>query len=156
MATLTTNKNFLSPVGFQFKINSNLYPNLEYFAVGCTLPGITINQTEQGYRGVSLGFTGDRLEFEELSLRINVTENLDNYIETFNWMHSLAQSNDPESLKVDATLLILTSHNNVIKEIQFKDVFPTSMASVEFDAQAESVEYVQMDVSFAYTNFEFV
>lgn len=155
MATLTTNKNFLSPVGFQFKINSNTYANLEYFAVGCTLPGLTIARVDQAYRGVSLAFTGDRLEFEDLSLRINVTENLDNYIETFDWIHNIAQSGKAEDFKQDATLLILTSHNNVIKEVEFKGVFPTSMAAVEFDAQADSIEYVQMDVTFAYTNFEF-
>ena len=156
MATLTTNKNFLSPVGFQFKINSNEYPNLEYFAVGATLPGLSITAAEQSYRGVNLAFTGDRLAFDDLTLRINVTEDLDNYIETFNWLHNLAQTNNAEDLKVDATLLILTSHNNVNKEIKFKGVFPTSMTPIEFDAQAESIDYVQMDITFAYTNFEFV
>jgi hypothetical protein len=30
------------------------------------------------------------------------------------------------------------------------------MAPIEFDAQAESIDYVQMDITFAYTNFEFV
>ena len=156
MATLTTNKNFLSPVGFQFKINSNLYPNLEYFAVAATLPGLSITAVDQSYRGVNLAFTGDRLSFEDLTIRINVTENLDNYIETFDWLHNLAQSKTAEDLKVDATLLILTSHNNVNKEIQFKGVFPTSISPIEFDAQSESIDYVKMDVSFAYTNFEFV
>lgn len=156
MATLTTNKNFLSPVGFQFKISSNLYPNLEYFAVAATLPGLSMSAVDQSYRGVNLAFTGDRLAFEDLTLRINVTEDLDNYIETFDWLHSLAQTNNAEDQKVDATLLILTSHNNVNKEIKFKGVFPTSMAPIEFDAQAESIDYVQMDISFAYTNFEFV
>ena len=155
MATLTTNKNFLSPVGFQFKISSTEYPNLEYFAVGATLPGLSITAAEQSYRGVNLAFTGDRLAFDDLTLRINVTEDLDNYIETFNWLHNLAQTNNAEDLKVDATLLILTSHNNVNKEIKFKGVFPTSMAPIEFDAQAESIDYVQMDITFAYTNFEF-
>ncbi len=156
MATLTTNKNFLSPVGFQFKISSTEYPNLEYFAVGATLPGLSITAAEQSYRGVNLAFTGDRLAFDDLTLRINVTEDLDNYIETFNWLHNLAQTNNAEDQKVDATLLILTSHNNVNKEIQFKGVFPTGMAPIEFDAQAESIDYVQMDITFAYTNFEFV
>jgi len=156
MATLTTNKNFLSPVGFQFKISSTEYPNLEYFAVGATLPGLSITAAEQSYRGVNLAFTGDRLAFDDLTLRINVTEDLDNYIETFNWLHNLAKTNNAEDLKVDATLLILTSHNNVNKEIKFKGVFPTSMTPIEFDAQAESIDYVQMDITFAYTNFEFV
>ena len=67
----------------------------------------------------------------------------------------LAQSKNSEDLKVDATLLILTSHNNVVKEVEFKGVFPTSMAPVEFDAQADSVNYVQMDITFSYTYFEF-
>ena len=155
MATLTTNKNFLSPVGFQFKISSNLYPNLEYFAVAATLPGLNMTKAEQSYRGVNLSFTGDRLTFDDLSLRINITENLENYIETFDWMHKLAQQKDAEDLKVDATLLILTSHNNVVKEIEFKGVFPTSMEPIQFDAQVESVEYVQMEVGFGYTYFEF-
>jgi hypothetical protein len=154
MATLTTNKNFLSPTGFQFKIDT-LYPNLEYFAVAATLPGLSITAVEQSYRGVNLSFTGDRLSFEDLTLRINVTENLENYIETFNWIHNLGQAEKAEDFKVDATLLILSSHNNVVQEIIFKGVFPTSIATVEFDAQTETVEYVQMDVTFSYTNFEF-
>ena len=155
MATLTTNKNFLSPVGFQFKINNSKYPNLEYFAVACSLPGISMTPTSTPYRGVNLQFTGDRLQFDDLVLRINVTENLDNYIETFDWLHDAAQKGIAEDLKADATLLILTSHNNVVKEIEFKGVFPISMSPIEFDAQAESIDYVQMDVSFSYTNFEF-
>ena len=156
MATLTTNKNFLSPVGFQFKVDSVTYPNLEYFAVAATLPGISITPAETPYRGVNLSFTGDRLTFDDLAIRVNVTENMENYIETFDWIHNIAQRGDAEDLKVDATLLILSSHNNVTKEIQFKGVFPTNITPVEFDAQAESVEYVQMDITFAYTNFEFV
>ena len=155
MATLTTNKNFLSPVGFQFKISSNQYPNLEYFAVAATLPGVNMSATQTPYKGVNLQFTGDRLAFEDLSLRVNVTENLENYIETFDWLHSIAQSKNSEELKVDATLLILSSHNNVVKEVEFKGVFPTSLSPIDFDAQAVSIQYVQMDITFSYTNFEF-
>ena len=155
MATLTTNKNFLSPVGFQFKISSNQYPNLEYFAVAATFPGVNMSATQTPYKGVNLQFTGDRLAFEDLSLRVNVTENLENYIETFDWLHSIAQSKNSEELKVDATLLILSSHNNVVKEVEFKGVFPTSLSPIDFDAQAESIQYVQMDITFSYTNFEF-
>jgi len=156
MATLTTNKNFLSPVGFQFKIDFTKYPNLEYFAVAATLPGISISAVDSPYRGVNLAFTGDRLSFEDLALRVNITENMENYIETFDWLHNLAQTNNAEEFKCDATLLILSSHNNVTKEIKFKDGFPTNLTPVEFDVQVEGVEYAQMDVTFAYTNFEFV
>ena len=79
---------------------------------------------------------------------------MENYIETFQWIHNIAQNNNPESFKEDATLLILNSHNNVTKEIKFNGIYPINMAAVEFDSQAESVEFVQMDITFGYTNFE--
>jgi hypothetical protein len=84
-----------------------------------------------------------------------VTENMENYIETFDWMHNIIQSKNAEDFKADATLLVLSSHNNVTKEIKFSGIFPTSISAVEFDSQADSVEYAQMDITFQYTNFEF-
>jgi len=155
MATLTTNKNFLSPVGFSFKVDHTKYPNLEYFVVAATLPSMQLASAEQPYRGVNLSFTGDRLTFDDLAIRANITENMENYIETFDWMHNIIQSGTAEDFKADATLLVLSSHNNVTKEIKFSGIFPTSLSAVEFDSQAESVDYAQMDISFAYTNFEF-
>jgi isopentenyl phosphate kinase len=44
----------------------------------------------------------------------------------------------------------------VVKEVKFNGVFPVSMSPIEFDAQADSIEYAQMDITFQYTNFEFV
>lgn len=156
MATLTTNKNFLSPIGFSMKINSNKYANLEYYCVSATLPGFSLPAVDTPYKGTNLAFTGDRIVFEDLTLRVAITEDFENYIETFDWMHSLMQSDTPESLKEDGTLLILNSHNNVSKEIKFNSMFPTNIAGVEFNTQANDVEMVQCDISFAYTNFEFV
>lgn len=42
------------------------------------------------------------------------------------------------------------------KEIKFKDVFPTAITGVDFDSQSTDVEMVQIDITFAYTSFEFV
>ena len=119
MATLTTNKNFLSPVGFRFKLDSNTYPNLEYFCTQVTLPGLTLGSVDVPYRGANLSMTGDRMSFEDLNITFNITENMENYIETFDWMHNII--NTGETFKADATLLILSSHNNVTKKIKFND-----------------------------------
>ena len=120
MATLTTNKNFLSPVGFQFKINSDTYPNLEYFCVSANLPDVSVNVSEQPFRGVNVKYTGDTLTFSDLTLRVNLLENMENYVETFDWMHNIIKKGDAEGFQEDGTLLILNSHNNVAKEINFK------------------------------------
>ena len=84
-----------------------------------------------------------------------ITENMENYIETFEWIHNVTQTNNAEDFKADATLLILSSHNNVTKEIKFNGIFPTSLSAVEFDSQAEAIDYAQMDITFSYTSFEF-
>ena len=152
--TLTTNKNFLSPVGFQFKVNAKQFPNVEYFCTAVTLPGITLSESNVPYKGVNVAMTGDRINFDELAIRFNVTENMDNYIEMFNWMHNIINSADAESYKFDATLSILTSHNNVSKEISFKDCFPTNLSALEFSTQQTDVEYLQADTSFKYTYYE--
>ncbi len=152
--TLTTNKNFLSPVGFQFKVNAKQFPNVEYFCTAVTLPGIALAESNVPYRGVNVAMTGDRINFDELAIRFNVTENMDNYIEMFNWMHNIINSADAESYKFDATLSILTSHNNISKEISFKDCFPTNLSALEFSTQQTDVEYLQADTSFKYTYYE--
>ena len=153
---LTTNKNFLSPVGFGFKIDTVEFPNLEYFCTAVNLPGINNGDTAVPYRGVNLAFTGDRMGFDDLSIRFNITENMENYIETFNWMHNLIQKKDADkTYKNDATLLIYSSHNNVNQEIRFYDVFPIQLSSVEFNAQGTDIEYLQADLVLKYTSFEF-
>ena len=152
MATLTTNKNFLSPVGFQFKIDSNQYPNVEYFCTAVTLPDISAAETPIPYKTLNTAMTADRLNFGSLALRFNITEDMENYIEMFNWLNRIV-NNDKEQVS-DATLSILSSHNNVTREIKFKDCFPTSLSAVEFSTQQTDIEYLQADVVLKYTTFE--
>lgn len=151
MSTLTSNKNFLSPIGFQLVINRTKYANIDYFCTGVTLPSIDVSETPAPYRGVNHAVSGDRLNFSELSITFNVTEDMENYIETFNWMHDSIKENGIEE---DAELLIYNSHNNVSKRIKFSGIFPTSLDSLDFNTQNDSLEYLQATVSFKYTSFE--
>ena len=83
---VTSNKNFLSPVGFQLKMDYQKYPNLEYFCTATSLPGISMSEAPVPYKGANIGFIGDRITFDDLTVRFNVTEDMENYLETFNWM----------------------------------------------------------------------
>ena len=156
MATLTANKNFLSPVGFSFKIDQINFANLEYFCTQITFPGISLSEVQVPYRGVNLAQTGDRMVFDDLAIRFNITENMENYLELFDWMHNIINKKDAEDYKYDASLLIMSSHNNMVKTVKFQEIFPTSLSTVEFNSQSTDVEYLQADVSFRYTLFEFV
>jgi len=150
--TITTNKNFLSPVGFQLKLDSQKYENVEYFCTAVSLPDLSIAESPTPFRGSNMAMGGDRLNFSNLEVTFNITENMENYIEIYNWLHDIANKGET---KIDGTLLILSSHNNTTKEILFRDLFPTTLSAVEFSTQQTEVEYLQASVSFKYTYFEF-
>jgi|TARA_B100000029_G_scaffold183409_1_gene180969 hypothetical protein len=54
----------------------------------------------------------------------------------------------------DANLMVLSNKNNPIVEIDFKNVFPTSIGSIQFDGGATDVEYLTCDVTFKYQIYE--
>lgn len=150
---VTQNKNFLSPNGFQLVINRDKYPNLEYFCVAASLPSISLTEATMPFRRVGLAEVGDRIEFGDFTVTINVTEDMENYEELFNWVVRCTTS--ATNQKEEAELLILNSHNNVVKKIHFTDVFPLSIDGIDFNTQNTEVPYVQISVNFAYSTFEF-
>ena len=149
---ITTNKNFLSPVGFQLKLSSDKYKNTEYFCTSVSLPDLSLAESPTPYKGSNMAMGGDRLNFSNLELTFNVTENMENYLEIYNWLHDIVSTGES---KIDGTLLILSSHNNTTKEILFRDLFPTSLSALEFSTQQTEIEYLQATASFKYTYFEF-
>lgn len=152
-SNLTSNYNFLSPTGFKLIINREKFANLEFFCVGANLPDLTLGEIStniQQYKGYT---TGD-VTFGELSLTVVIDEDLNVYNELFEWV--LANRDKKNPTVYDATLMIMTNHQNVNKQIRFKNLFPTSVASLEFNTQTSDIEYLQAQVGFRYDEFNFV
>ena len=55
----------------------------------------------------------------------------------------------------DATLIVLTSKNNPIKEIRFRDVYPINIGELQYDQQATDVQYLTATVTFNYRGYDF-
>ena len=55
----------------------------------------------------------------------------------------------------DATLSILSSKNNPILEVRFRDLYPTSLSGLSYDQQAGDTSYLSGSVSFNYNIYEF-
>ena len=113
---------------------------------------------------------GDKLEFEDFTVRFLVDENLENYMEIQNWMRGLGypeslneiynlqkeKSNTVNSEKImniysDGSLIALNSTNNIIFKVTFNDMFPVYLSSLQFDATDTSGEYFTAEVTFKYT-----
>ena len=56
----------------------------------------------------------------------------------------------------DATLTVLNSKNIAKTEIRFTNVYPISLGSLSYNVQASDVDYIQVQASFNYLNYDIV
>jgi len=164
-----SNRNFLSPTGFKFVLKRA--PKVAFFGNSANLPAISMGTAIQPSYLKDIDQPGDKVEFGDFNLRFLVDENLENYLEIYNWIRGLGF---PESLKEtydwqsgvesfpqpdqsqlnlysDATLQILTSSNNPNFKIIFQDMFPVELSTLNFDATSEDVGYFTAEATFKYT-----
>lgn len=168
------NKNFLSPLGYKFSIKKT--PTMNWFVQSVVLPSITLNRTVIPTPFIQLPIPGDHIEFSDLQITFRVDENMDNYIELYNWIQGtgfpdnfdqyknlapiqrgpITGNADPitgDSVYSDATLLILSSNMNPLTEITFIDLFPVNLSSITFDSRLTDVNYVEATVTFTHRKF---
>ena len=102
-------------------------------------------------------------------------EKLENYIQLYDWITSLGY---PESLsqfselqtdnrffkdkqdgfqeRSDGTLIILNSNFQEAGKIKFRDLFPTELTGIPFDATIEQQQYYTATAIFKYTMFDLI
>ena len=163
-----SNRNFLSPTGFRFTLNRA--PKVAFFGNTANIPSMTLGVANQSTYLKDIDVPGDKILFEDFSLRFLVDENLENYMGIYNWIRGLGF---PESLEEiynlqrtgkidqpldkvmnvfsDGTLQVLTSHQNPNFKVVFQDLWPYSLSTLQFDATSEDIQYFTADVSFKYT-----
>jgi|TARA_B110000977_G_scaffold199952_1_gene288858 hypothetical protein len=164
-STQTTNTNYLQPNGFRISIDRKYFPNLQFFAQNIMHPAMTVNAVPVPIPRMSQGLkmTGDTIDFGELSMMVIMDEDLAAYKEIYNWMQSFVNQQDASPMDVmngagpsfaDITVSITNSHNNVIKQIIYKNAIPTSLGDIMFEAATGDVQYIIMPINFAFDQFE--
>jgi hypothetical protein len=169
-----SNRNFLSPLGFKFTLNRA--PKTAFFSNEAIIPAITLGVVMQPNYDNDIPVPGDKMDFEDFTLKFMVDEDLTNYLEIQNWMRGLGY---PESLEQiydfqksnekfeqplnsqmnlysDGTLLVLTSNQNLNFQIVFRSMFPYKLSTLQFDATNPEVEYLTAEVSFKYMVYNIV
>ena len=170
------NRNFLQPQGFRFQVARA--PKVTFFGNSVNIPGITLRTTTQTTPGLKdIDLPGEIIDFEDLTLRFLVDEDLQNYQEIQNWIRglgfpeSLQEIYDLQDQKVgsardgntktmniysDGTLTILDAMQHVNFKVKFQDLFPYSLSTIQFDATLSDTEYFTAEVSFKYLNYSIV
>lgn len=174
------NRNFLSPVGFHFSINR--MRGVDFFCQSATIPSITMQSADTGTRFNKNRNPGDELYYEDLYIRFLVDENMKNYYQVHDWireittpysarefgydrgtLRSINKQNRDKNVYVlgnndwlsDASLYILSSNYRPVAEFIFRDCFPLSLTTLNFDASAPDVNYFTAEVKIRYNYFDY-
>ena len=152
---LEENINYASPIGFRLLIDSQRYPNTQFSVQSASIPELSVPTSVFSTPQAEMNVPGDKIEYGDFSCKFIIDEELANYQEMHDWLIGLVKEQDSKQIDKfrDMTLLILNSHNNVAREIQFSNAFPVSLSTLEFDASATSVEYLTATITFKYSYF---
>jgi hypothetical protein len=165
LANQIQNRNFLSPVGFKFTLAKE--PKVAFMCNSARIPEITLGIAKQPTYLKMIDVPGEILTYGDLTLKFLVDENMENYMAIHNWLTGLGFPETTKQYKdlttngdgirdskeafSDGSLYILNSNYNTTAVVKFKDLFPVSLSSLEFDATQTDIQYFTADVAFKYT-----
>lgn len=164
-----SNINFMSPLGAKFVIKR--MPAVNFFVQTVTIPSVTMGETPLNTPFTLLNFPGSVLTFSELQIGFRLDEDMNNYLEVYNWLRSMTRVSGFEEstawtnntlpmnetgVTSDATLTLLNSAMNPNIEITFTDLFPSSLGEINFATTDQDLNYMECFATFKYTKFEVV
>ena len=174
------NRNFLSPIGFKFAVNK--LRGVDFFCQSASIPAVSMGAWEQGTRINKVYQPGDELYYEPLYLKFLVDENMKNYYQVHDWireittpysarefgydrgtLRSINKDKRDKNIYVngnndwlsDASLYILSSNYRPVAEFIFRDCFPLSLTTLNFDASVPDVNYFTAEVKIRYNYFDY-
>ena len=147
------NKNFLAPNGF--KLSLSIFPEVAFYSQSANLPGISIPEISvpTPYRDFPLA--GTEVEYEDLVVKFLIDENLENYSSLHKWLRRTGLAFGPDTQDEPQTssgvLEVLNSNFKSNFVVEFDDLFPVSLTTLDFDSSISEVEYLSALVTFKYT-----
>ena len=166
LATQPSDINFLSPLGYKLQIKKT--PNVNYFVQGVSLPSVSLGTADADTPFIKIPFPGTKLTFGNLSVTFKVDENMQNYVELYDWLKAIgfpdnfaqytniagAALASGDGVFSDITLIALTSQMQPNIEITFQDCFPVDLSGLEFDSTSGDVQYITATATFANRKFD--
>ena len=169
-ANQITNRNFLSPAGFQFTITKE--PKVSFFCTSAKIPEMFFETTIQPNYLKDIDVPGEKISYGDLVLRFLVDEDLKNYMAIHNWMTGIGYPETLQDFKTETTkpdtsrdmnqqfsdgsLSIQNSNFRTNAIVKFKDLFPVSLTSLEFDTAVTDIQYFTAEASFKYLVYNIV
>ena len=167
------NRNYMSPLGFKLIITKT--PKVDFLCQAANIPSISMGTAIQPSYLKDIPVPGDKVLYDDLNVRFLVDEKMENYLAIHKWITGLGypesigqyrqlktddkrtdrrvnDSADPLYFQYsDATLQVLNSNYKPSVLINFKDAFPVSLSTLDFDVTTRDYNYFTAEVTFKYT-----
>ena len=169
------NRNYMSPLGFKLILTKT--PKVDFLCQSANIPQISMGTAIQASYLKDIPVPGDKVLYDDLSVRFLVDEKMENYLAIYKWITGLgypeslgqfkqlktddirtnasaSDEGDPRYFEFsDATLQILNSNYKSSVLVNFKDVFPIALSTLDFDVTTRDYAYFTAEVTFKYTIF---
>ena len=169
------NRNYMSPLGFKLILTKT--PKVDFLCQSANIPQISMGTAVQPTYLKDIPVPGDKVLYDDLTVRFIVDEKMENYLAIYKWITGLGfpenlgqfdqlrkddnrtdrligDDGDPRYFEFsDATLQVLNSNYKPSVLINFKDAFPISLSTLDFDVTTRDYNYFTAEVSFKYTIF---
>ena len=167
------NRNYMSPLGFKLILTKT--PKVDFLCQSANIPQISMGTAIQPTYLKDIPVPGDKVLYDDLTVSFLVDEKMENYLAIHKWItglgypESIDQYNqlkkddkrtsrivgddgDPRYFEFsDATLQVLSSNYKPSVLINFKDAFPISLSTLEFDVTTRDYNFFTAQVTFKYT-----
>ena len=170
------NRNYMSPLGFKLILTKT--PKVDFLCQSANIPQISMGTAIQPSYLKDIPVPGDKVLYDDLTVRFLVDEKMENYLAIYKWItglgypESLGQYNqlkkddirtdasasddaDPRYFEFsDATLQVLNSNYRPSVLVNFKDAFPTSLSTLDFDVTTRDYSFFTASVTFKYLIYD--
>lgn len=169
--TQPSNRNLLHTTSFQVVFSK--IPTVTYFAQAVNIPGVNLGETRFPTPLLDIPAPGDKLVYEPLSIQFLVDEDLASFKEMYNWLKGLGFPTTTDEYKnllddsdsqrpgvgdtvSNAMLTFLTNALNNNIQLQFHDVFPINLSSLQMNAAEGTAAPLVADVSLMFSFYEWM
>lgn len=154
--------NFFTPL--EFLVTVKRLPNVEFYTQRAVIPGLSASAIPRPTLFNRVYETPDELVYNNFEFSFIIDENMNNFLEVFNWMTSITAPKNFDQYKQlkqsedgvmsDITIVVLNSKKNSSVRINFKNCFPISLSSVTLDTTQNDIVYPEATVTFQYDYYE--
>lgn len=132
---------------------------LELMTTDVNIPGITLGELNIGRPVIRDLRPGDSLTYDDLTVTVLLSEDMDNYLEIYKYIMKSANP-DTGDLDItypvfDSTLFLTTNKNNIQHKITFLNCFFKSIGAIQLSSQSTDEDRISFDITLGYSYFRF-